>query len=222
MQNPRALRGNDLPPVYRLKQAHDQRSRAQTEAGRQTQSFCLLHSAFYITLLALAAYMPSGVIRPAYQWVAIAPGEALGSLGNPVYGRFAASWEQGVVLRGWRLEGPARPAADLNLTLTWNSLEPVPRKWTVFVHLVDSDERIVAQSNSQPRGGALPFPRWTPGDWVADPHVLPLPADLPPGEYRLRVGLYRPDKDGRRQSVWDESGGARGDSLDLGAVTIGP
>ncbi|NTU80726.1 MAG: hypothetical protein HGA45_15345 [Chloroflexales bacterium] len=175
-----------------------------------------------LPLLALAVYMPIGVIRPAYRWVALAPHEAQATLGSPTYGRFAASWERGVVLRGWRLDGPARPAADLALTLTWNSLEPVPRPWTVFIHLVDSDETIVAQSNSQPRGGALPFTLWTPGDWVADPHSLALPTDLPPGEYRLRVGLYRPDKDGRRQKVWAEDGAPLGDYIELGSVQVEP
>lgn len=171
-------------------------------------------------LLALAVAMPLGVIRPGYTRVALAPGVALASLGNPVYARYAASWERGVVLRGWQAGGEARPGATLPLTLTWNSLEPVPRPWTVFVHLVDATGAIVAESNSQPLGGALPFPRWTPGDWMADRHTLPLPPDLPPGSYTLRVGLYRPDKGGERQRVWAEDGGPIGDLVELGAIVV--
>jgi 4-amino-4-deoxy-L-arabinose transferase-like glycosyltransferase len=173
-------------------------------------------------LVALAALMPAGVIRPGYAWVALAPREAQAALGTPTFARYAASWEDGVALRGWRLDAAPAPGAPLPVTLTWNSLEPVPRPWTVFVHLVDGAGAIVAESNSQPRGGALPFPLWTPGDWVADTHALPLPADLPPGRYELRVGLYRPEKGGQRQKVWAEDGSRIGDLAVLGTVTVGP
>jgi hypothetical protein len=195
---------------------------AHRPAGEPRGSRALLPALMALPLIALAASMPLAVIRPAYTWVAMAPGAAMANLGSATYARFAASWEQGVVLRGWRLEGPATPGATLPLALTWNSLEPVPRPWTVFVHLVDGSETIVAQSNRQPRADSLPFPLWTPGDWVADTHMLELPAELPPGEYRLRVGLYRADKDGRRQKVWAADGAAIGDYAELGVVKVGP
>ena len=175
-----------------------------------------------VPLFALAVAMPLGVIRPAYPWVALAPDVAQATLGSPTYGRFAAAWERGVEVRGWRLDGPARPGTALPLTLTWHSLEPVPRPWTIFVHLVDGAGAIVAQSNSQPHGGALPFPSWTPDDWLADTLRLTLPATLPPGPYNLRVGLYRPDKDGRRQQVWAADGSAGGDYVTLGVVQVAP
>jgi Dolichyl-phosphate-mannose-protein mannosyltransferase len=175
-----------------------------------------------VALTALAVWMPAGVIRPAYSWAALAPAIAQEGLGNRAYARFAASWERGVALRGWRLDGPARPDTALPVALTWHSLEPVPRRWTVFVHLVAADETIVAESNTQPRGGTLPFPLWTPGDWMADTHTLPLPAGLAPGIYRLRVGLYRPDKDGQRQDVWAEDGALIGSYAELGEVRVEP
>jgi len=164
--------------------------------------------------------MPLAVIRPGYSWAALAPCVAQAELGTPVFARYAAAWEQGVVLRGWRLDGAARAGQDLPVTLTWKSLEPVPRPWTIFVHLVDASGAIVAESNSQPRAAALPFPLWTPGDWIADTHTLPLPADLPPGMYELRVGLYRPEKGGQRQQVWAEDGRALGDVATVGNVQI--
>ena len=171
-------------------------------------------------LLALAVFMPLAVIRPSYSWVALPPRVAQAELGTAVFVRYAASWEQGVALRGWRLDGVARAGAALPVTLTWNSLEPVPRPWTVFVHLVDAAGAIVAESNSQPRGAALPFPLWTPGDWIADTHTLLLPAGLAPGSYELRVGLYRPEKGGQRQKVWAEDGRALGDAALVGTVQV--
>lgn len=171
-------------------------------------------------LFLLAAAMPLAVIRPAYPWTALAPREALAELGAPVEARFAAAWERGVVLRGWRLDTPARPGQPLAVTLTWNSLEPIPRNWMVFVHLVDGAGTIVAKSDSAPRGGALPFPLWTPGDWVRDTHALPLPAELPPGRYRLRVGLFSPEHNGQRQPVWFADGREGGDYAEVGVVEV--
>lgn len=171
-------------------------------------------------LFLLAGAMPLGVIRPAYSWVALAPHQARMSAGTPVYARFAAPWEQGVVLYGWRLEQPPRLGEPLVITLTWHSLEPIPHDWMVFVHLVDGSETIVAKNDSRPLGGKAPFPLWTPGDWMRDTHVLTLPADLPPGTYRLRVGLFSPDQGGKRQPVWDAAGRAAGDFASLGVVII--
>lgn len=172
-------------------------------------------------LFLLAAAMPLAVIRPAYSWTALAPRDALAGLGTPVEARFAADWERGVALRGWRVDTPARPGQPLAVTLTWNSLEPVPRNWTVFVHLVDAAGTIVARSDSAPRGGTLPFPLWTPGDWVRDTHTLPLPAELPPGDYRLRVGLFSPEHHGQRQAVWFADGREGGDYAEVGVIEVG-
>lgn len=171
-------------------------------------------------LLALALFMPLGVIRPAYTWVALPPREARAGLGTPVFARYSDYYEGGVILRGWRLDGQVTPGAALPVTLTWNSEGVVPRVWTVFVHLVDASGQIIAQSNSQPRDGSLPFPIWTPGDWVADTHRLALPPGLAPGDYELRVGLYRAETDGRRQRVWAEDDSRIGDYASLGVVRV--
>jgi hypothetical protein len=176
---------------------------------------CILH-------FALALLMPLGVIAPAYTWVTLPPAQALASLGAPAYVRYANDWERGVVLRGWRLDGPATPGADLPITLTWNSLEPIPRSWTVFVELHDANAQVVARGESRPRGAALPFTYWTPGDWVADQQRIALPASLAAGRYRLIVGLYRPEKDNIRLPAWAEDDGPIGDQADLGEVLVAP
>ncbi len=173
-----------------------------------------------VGVFALALYVPLGVIRPAYPWVALAPAQAQTALGTPTYARFAEPWEQGVELRGWRLDGPAIVGTDLPLTLTWHSLAYIPKNWTIFLHLVAADGSLVAMRNSDPQNGTLPMPLWTPGDWIADPHVLALPPDLPPGRYELRIGLYRAETDGRRSAVWNSAGALIGDYVALGAVEV--
>jgi hypothetical protein len=51
---------------------------------------------------------------------------------------------------------------------------------------------------------------------VVDERVVPVPDDLPAGNYRLAVGLYRADT-GERLPVLDADDRAVGDSLTLSA-----
>lgn len=52
-------------------------------------------------------------------------------------------------------------------------------------------------------------------------HAIFLPADTPPGDYTLLVGLYE-TRTGLRMDVWDEAGNAVGNGLTLPPVTIRP
>jgi 4-amino-4-deoxy-L-arabinose transferase-like glycosyltransferase len=93
----------------------------------------------------------------------------------------------------------------LNLTFYWQALAEPDTGYTVFVHLVDESGAIVSQVDSVPVGGARPTTGWRAGEVITDVHNLPIPADLPPGVYRINVGLYNPD-DGTRPPV--TAGGA--------------
>ena len=64
-----------------------------------------------------------------------------------------------------------------------------------------------------PVQGTLPTSQWTPGEVISDPYLVQLSGDLPPGDYRLHVGLYLLAT-GERLAVVDESGAARGDERD--------
>lgn len=100
-----------------------------------------------------------------------------------------AQFEEGIVLVG--VDGPvsAESGAALDLTLQWKADRPTSYPYTVFVHLVDADGNLLAQSDSIPVGGTWPSTCWEPGALVADAHRVPLPPELPPGT-ALRVGLY--------------------------------
>lgn len=88
----------------------------------------------------------------------------------------------------------ARPEAGqpghLDLALYWRTAEPLARNFTVFVHLIGPDGRLVSQQDNEPNAGQYPTSHWSPGDIISDPYRLPLPAGLPPGEYALMAGMY--------------------------------
>ncbi len=81
---------------------------------------------------------------------------------------------------------------SLTLTLTWQSLEPVAKDYTVFAHLLAADDQAtkIAQQDARPCGGECPTNAWQPGDVIVTSYEFDVPADAPPGPYRFAVGLY--------------------------------
>lgn len=78
----------------------------------------------------------------------------------------------------------------LHLTLYWRSLAPLSESYAVFVHLLDETGRLAAQVDEPPLWSTS---LWQADTRLADRHTLFLdPAILPPGEYRIAVGLYQP------------------------------
>ena len=88
----------------------------------------------------------------------------------------------------------------LDLTFYWQAQAVPERDYAVFVHLVNEAGEIVAQVDSIPAGGTRPTTGWRAREVITDSHNLPIPADLPPGPYRVYLGLYDP-AGGTRPSV---------------------
>jgi hypothetical protein len=100
--------------------------------------------------------------------------------------------------------GPGGPQT-INLTLYWRCNTPTPDNLTVLAHLIDAEGRPVAQIDQPPVNGDYPTRAWSAGEMVEDAHLLNLPSDLSPGDYRLVVGLYQGDTL-RRLSAFDAQG----------------
>ncbi len=98
-----------------------------------------------------------------------------------------------VELVGYDLSADTPAAGSpLEVILYWHALQTPAHNYHAFVHLLDAGGRIVAQHDGIPGEARLPTLGWLPGEYLADRHLLLLPADLPPGEYRLAAGLYQP------------------------------
>jgi hypothetical protein len=102
----------------------------------------------------------------------------------------------------------------LQFTLFWRAETEIDTAYTVFIQLLNESGQVVAQIDAPPQGGAAPTTTWLPGEILPDAYSLPLPANLPPGPYRLITGLYRPDT-GARLPV---AGG--GDFVELSPLTV--
>jgi 4-amino-4-deoxy-L-arabinose transferase-like glycosyltransferase len=117
-------------------------------------------------------------------------------------------------------EQPPRPGDILGMIAFWLADEPVPPgEYMVFVHLRNSAGQTVAQRDTPPWQGLFPPESWPPGELVAESLDLALPDALPPGEYRLVIGLYNPTSQARYPALAD---GVRlpQDEADLGSIQV--
>ena len=125
-----------------------------------------------------------------------------------------------LALRDYDLSSAStRPGEALGLTLYWQALRAPEHDYTVFVHLVDADGKIVAQSDSYPVGGGYPTSSWRPEYLVRDVRRLEIPAGRRAGALRLVAGLYRLETM-ERLPARDGAGAAIGDYVHLGVVEI--
>jgi hypothetical protein len=94
-----------------------------------------------------------------------------------------------VRLVGYDLDASqAVPGGWVQVILYWQPQCPLTRNYQVFTHLYDGQLR--AQHDGAPECGFYPTTRWEPGEIVADPHRIPLAADMAPGSVQLLVGMY--------------------------------
>jgi hypothetical protein len=90
---------------------------------------------------------------------------------------------------GYEVLNPdARPGSDLNVLTYWRVLRRPP-DMAVFLHLLNSEPKVVAQYD----GFDVVVDDLVAGDIVVQLHTLNLPADLPLGAYRFEMGAYTRD-----------------------------
>ena len=105
--------------------------------------------------------------------------------GTPV--SLPASFDGRLAFLGYEWTRRTFAPGDSPALLTyWRVETPPPTPLKVFVHLVGESRSPVAQDD----GLGSPSRGWVTGDLLVQKHVLPLPADLSPGLYKLQLGLY--------------------------------
>jgi hypothetical protein len=123
-----------------------------------------------------------------------------------------------VRLTGYTLDCKPKDAR-CNLRLYWQAMTLLDVDYTVLVHLVGKDGRIVGQHDGMPEAGAYPTSGWKPGEIVVDEHRFEIAADAPPGDYQLLAGLYQLET-GERLPVLDVGGQPVGDAVLLTTIAI--
>jgi hypothetical protein len=126
--------------------------------------------------------------------------------------RLNIPFAEGITLSGYDLV----PSEPVSLTLYWQAKSRPSQNYTVFVQLLNENGEWLAGADAPPVNNFYPTSLWQKGDWIDDLHVLPLPPELPPGTYTIRVGLYDPASGAR---LARQDGG--GDAVDIPLETVG-
>jgi hypothetical protein len=95
-------------------------------------------------------------------------------------------------LLGYELDtSETQPGAAVRVTLYWESLAPMDRMWSTFLHLEDSAGLLAGQRDTYPGLGLLATTDVHPGYQWADTYVVPVnSAAYAPELLTVLVGLY--------------------------------
>lgn len=92
-----------------------------------------------------------------------------------------------IALIGYDLHPPtSKMEARSSLILYWQSLIPAATDYILFLHLLDANGNLITQADAPPTNNAYPTSWWSPGEIIADRHLLPALT----GPTTLRLGLY--------------------------------
>ncbi len=87
---------------------------------------------------------------------------------------------------------PVMEGGQLTLEVYWLALRAMDTDYKMFVHLIrPADGTIVAQHDAMPRDWSYPTSLWSRGEVFRDRMTLAID-NVPPGRYRLAVGVYDP------------------------------
>jgi|GEM_PF-2366945 len=130
-----------------------------------------------------------------------------------------ATFADGIDLQSARLSASAlSPGDTLALTLDWQSYAAPTIGYKVFVHLLGPNGKVVAQHDGPPLSGAYPTNSWSADTELIDRYALTVPAQAPPGDYQVEVGLYSPTTGVRLKA---QSGSDHDNRILLGTVKVG-
>ncbi len=166
--------------------------------------------------LILLALWPLATLRTAY---ATPPQVAADRTLRPVNASFA----DGLRVVGYDLpQGAAlHPGDPLPLTLYFTADQPISGDYTLFLHLVDSTDRLLYQYDGVPFHGRHPTRQWQPGQIFADSYLITVPTTVHTESLAsLIVGFYEYEAPTKRLSAYATDGTTIGDRLLLGQIRL--
>jgi hypothetical protein len=136
--------------------------------------------------------------------------------GKPI-ATFADRGGHAVELLGYAISptGTLRAGDFALLTLFWRTPQSVDMRFTISLRVVDSQNRLVYQRDSEPASGLRPTIGWASNEIVQDDAGFFVPPDVPPGTYRLAIVVYNP-------ASGEELATPAGTQFTLGELNVAP
>ena len=142
-----------------------------------------------IPLVAFAAYASFGILQPAYAYPALLTVSDVQNLPHRVDINYGGKLE----LLGYAVS-PDRllPGGSVTLTLYWRSLAQMNEDYSIGIHLLDTNQRVIGARDSYPGHGMLPTRLWSVGQMIRDTYWVPVSPDASaPSVARVQVSLYQ-------------------------------
>jgi hypothetical protein len=137
--------------------------------------------------------------------------------------RLDARFEGGISLECYEAhisqDVPTGSGRRIGVYLSWRTESHLDASLKVFVHLLDSAGRLVAQHDGVPVSWTYPTNQWQPSEVIVDFHQFPVDARVPPGEYTLQAGLYN-EASGVRLNRVTAAGNSVTDAVVLTKINI--
>ena len=105
-----------------------------------------------------------------------------------------------------------RAGEPFNLTLYWHARNATDKPYTVFVHLLDANGKVIGQRDSQPMNGEAPTDKWQANEYVTDTYNFEIAPEALKGAASIELGFYD-GTSGARLPVTDPNGNSLGDHL---------
>ena len=102
-----------------------------------------------------------------------------------------ASFDGGLALTGVDMPSSAARGQSLPIAFSWRADAAGADDFIQFLHLFHEESGQWHVYDQQPLGARLPTRLWYAGLSDSESWQLPLPVDMPPGEYQVFTGLYR-------------------------------
>ncbi len=109
--------------------------------------------------------------------------------------KIEATFDNKIKLLGYDLK-----KNSAQITLYWRALALTDTSYTVFVHMLDSSNKVVVSNDAPPNNGEFPTTGWIENEYISDVHTLSLD-DVPPGTYQIEIGLYDPTTGARLKTA---------------------
>ncbi|MCC7451829.1 MAG: PD40 domain-containing protein [Anaerolineae bacterium] len=117
------------------------------------------------------------------------PGQP-GSPAGAIYTK-KAKFGEFITLESAGLNSQKLRAGDvLKVSLQWTATQPIAKRYTVFIHLLDASGKLVAQQDRELGNNPVNVTPEPSDQRIIDTHDFVLPDNLPPGVYSVEVGVY--------------------------------
>jgi hypothetical protein len=101
-----------------------------------------------------------------------------------------AAFDKKIKLLGYDVKSDASQKTA-QVILYWRALAQMNTSYTVFVHLLDAQGKVIAAGDATPGNGDFPTTGWIEDEYITDAHTLSL-ENVPAGSYQIEIGVYDP------------------------------